>query len=163
MSNQNKVITGLTQFPNKPLFLINLSPSVNNVTGNATVYTIIFNNAIINQGNVFNTTTGTFTANVSGSYHIGFNVDLRNLGAANTSGDLAIITSNRSYAVDRANYGAIRDASNLVQRGGHTIVDMDKDDTATFTVRVQNGGADTVSVFGQATPQATWCWGVFEG
>lgn len=46
-----------------------LTADVNNVTGNGTFYTVVFNAVRYDQDNNFNTTTGVFTAPATGTYH----------------------------------------------------------------------------------------------
>ena len=57
---------------NQDRFYCSLLNDLTNVTGDGTLYTIIYNQPLLNPSNVYNTTTGVFTAPVTGLY--AFNV-----------------------------------------------------------------------------------------
>ena len=74
---------GQLNYPLQPLFSALVSSTSNNVTGDGTVYQIVFNNAILNVGSSYNTSTGVFTVPVAGNYLIAFNVNMYQLSAVN--------------------------------------------------------------------------------
>ena len=163
MSNQQKVITGMTPFPDNPLFSVKLNSMATNVTGDGTVYTVGFNTEIFDRTNSFNTGTSTFTAPAPGAYLFTFSVFMQDLGVANTIGNLNVNTSNRMIKMGKANYGAMRTAFNGYQPTHSCIADMDAADTATIELTVF-GCALIVDVFGDATSDLDTFWqGVYLG
>ena len=54
--------------PTQPLFSAYLSTDQNSVTGDGTLYTIVCDTAVVNQGAYYNTGTGVFTAPIAGNY-----------------------------------------------------------------------------------------------
>lgn len=164
MSNQQQNITGVTPFPNKPLFLAKLNAVQNNVTGDGTLYTIPFNETIIDRTGSFNTGTGAYVFPQTGAYQINYNIDIRGLAGANTQGFLGIVTTANSYLIHRANYGAIRDGTNnLIELSTSTIVNATAGNTLSCNLTVTGGGL-VVDVFGQLGAFLhTWVSGVFLG
>jgi hypothetical protein len=109
-----------------------------NVTGDATAYTMVFNQELSDVGSEFNTSTYTFTATTAGTYnfHTGMEV-----GGFTSTHDIGahLKTSNRDYS------GDYRNSENII-RGGYLYlqytwleVDMDAADTAYITLTISNG------------------------
>ena len=133
-----------------PLFSAYVSATVNNVTGDGTDYTVIYDTEIFDIGGNFNTATGIFTAPVTGKYLLIPAVVVGNLGAAHTTGRPLLRTSNRDYAplFDNpyaARFGAVHGYA------FSAIADMYDGDTA-FVFAYVGGGAKTVNVTGGAAP-----------
>lgn len=131
-----------------PLFSAYDSASDLNVTGDGTIYTVIFDTEIVDRNANYNNATGIFTAPVSGYYLLLSQVQVQQAGAAHTQGYMTVVTSNRSYFRAIANpYGAGYTGSNYYGFQASVIADMDATDTAYIQV-VVSGGAKTVDVFG---------------
>ena len=64
----------------QPMVLANLSATTGAVTGDATVYTVIFDNEITDAGTNYNNSTGVFTAPVAGNYLVSGNIAFGGLG-----------------------------------------------------------------------------------
>ena len=145
-TNSNTINT-TTQTPLIPAFLAYVTNNVLNVTGDATDYTIIFNGTVFNVGSNFNTSTGTFTAPVTGRYQLNATVAFGNIAASHTTGYCYIATSNRSYIMILGNPGAMKsgDGNNEVYWSGSTLADMDAGDTATVHLIV-SGSSKTIAL-----------------
>jgi hypothetical protein len=65
------------------------SAGANDVTGNGTIYTLVFASEEYDQNSDWNGTS-TFTAPVTGKYHFDLNVRLSGIGAAHTEGYITI-------------------------------------------------------------------------
>jgi hypothetical protein len=125
--------------PLQPSFLVT-SNAATNVTGDTTVYTIVWDNEIKDQGADF--ATNTFTAPITGSYLLGATVIYSGAVADNTDGTLTIVTSNRNYSCYINDITALVDHTLQV----NVLADMDANDTAYVTLKV-NGttkGIDTL-------------------
>lgn len=142
---------GEINYPLQPAFLAYLASTDANVTGNGTIYTIGTNTAfteVYDQGGDFNT-NGTFTAPITGRYHIDTQATFTDLGAT-TNANIRVTTSNRTYFgqdVNPTTFGLSYNVS--------TDADMDAADTAVVQVRADGAGADTVDVLGGATQMRT--------
>lgn len=138
--------TGETTFPLQSAFLAYLGSFDNNVTGNGAIYTLGTVTAlteVFDQNSDFNV-NGTFTAPVTGRYHL--NVNITYGGTTNaTAGQIGLVTSNRSY------YVIIRDPAgvNATPMISH-LCDMDAADTATATLSCSGEAGNTDDVTGQA-------------
>lgn len=106
-----------------------------NETGDGTVFTLIWDTEIFDQGGDLSGTT--FTAPVTGKYLFCVNIRVNVLDAAHTLVLTSLVTSNRTYALT-TNSGVNRDASNRVSANSSVIADMDAGDTATVTLTVAN-------------------------
>jgi hypothetical protein len=138
---------GKYQATKQPAFLANLSASANNVTGDGTTYVIVFDVERFDQGSNFDTTTGIFTAPITGRYQISFVVALGQLGVANTDMDVQINSSNlTNIQAFRINPTAIVQATEN-SFPGSLLIDMDAADTVKIQVTV-SGGTKIVDVVG---------------
>lgn len=138
--------TGEINMPLQSAFLAYRNLDVADVTGDGTVYTIIFNVERYDQNADFNTTTGTFTAPVTGKYLFVCELGLEQLGAAHTSLELNLVTSDYTFGLSQLNPGVIISGSDLALTTA-AYGDMDATDTATITVTV-SGSTKTVDLAG---------------
>lgn len=147
--------TGEINYPLQPAFVAYNSADDNDVTGDGTVYTIIFDTEIFDQGSDYNNTTGTFTAPITGRYGFQVGVRLKQLGASHLLGEVLLVTSNRSYQISLANYFSMSAAAVVngdLTINGAAFSDMDVGDTASISVTVYNS-TKTVDVFGTTSPR----------
>lgn len=161
MENTGSGISTTTQTPRfvqlgkfrslgQPSFLAMPNGDKTNVTGNATVYTIVFDSEIFDQNSNFNGTS-TFTAPVTGRYQFNCSVNLSGVTASGTFANFTLVTSNRSYRLDKmGSIGGNIDGGQIIFNGS-VIADMDASDTATVTIQTGGEGADVVDVVGTST------------
>jgi len=132
---------GAITTPLQPSFHAGYTSGEANVTGNATVFTVVFNTERYDQNSDFNTSTGIFTSPVTGRYLLTTTVLLKNLTAAATSYNIEIVTSNQTYAVAHA-VGAAGNYGPEIT----VIADMDSADIAFVRVTVFGEAGDVVDL-----------------
>ena len=137
---------GVYSAPNIPCFLAYNSATDTDVTGNGATVTVDFDTEVFDQGNNFS--ADTFTAPVTGKYHLTVQTLVGDLTALMTAYTYNLVTSNRTY----------QQIENITPIAGgnlpltiSVVADMDAGDTATATLRVQNGVGDTADILGAAT------------
>jgi hypothetical protein len=141
--------SGAMTRPLQPAFLAYPSGTLSNVTGNSVAYTIAFNTEVFDRNGNF--ASNTFTAPVTGIYFLCANAMYNNLGATPTSGELSIVTTNRTYTAGIINYGVVVDINaNLIQEATY-VCDVTAGDTATVRTTV-NLGTQTVGLLGGTAP-----------
>ena len=136
----------------QPAFLACKTSGEINLTGDGTVYTVIFGTEIFDQNADYEHTTGIFTAPVTGKYRFTVKLELNNV-AANHLLYLNLVSSNRTYL--KSDYFAVAVNRNL---DINALVDMDAADTiyATYTAA---GGSKVCGVYGDGTPGSTYFCG----
>ena len=141
----HRIVTtaGEQTMPLQPSVLAYNSTFRTDVTGDGTVYTLIFNTEAYDQNSDFSTST--LTAPVTGKYPIEIGVLIQNIGVLHTSYLLTIITSNGTYEVAAGNPGAAKDANGNIIIQGQAPPDMDIGDTATTTITV-SGSTKTIDI-----------------
>lgn len=143
-----------TTKPLQPCFLAYKSADSTNVTGDGTAYTVIFNTERFDIGSNYNTTTGVFTAPVTGKYLIGCQVGSSNMTAAMTYINARIIASSGNKVGQKLHDNAV------TQNGinAWAIINMDASDTAQVDFFIFNG-TKTATVNGN-TSTTTYFYGV---
>lgn len=146
--------TGEINFPLQSAFLALNSASDLNVTGDGTAATVNFDSEVFDQNSDF--ASDTFTAPMTGRYHLSTQVTLSGILSTHTVAACEIVTSNRAYLLDF-------DAAKIFDNNTTTAVvmtvlgDMDAADTATVRLTVYNG-TKVVDILGNAAP-----WTFFSG
>lgn len=123
--------TGFVQ-PSLPAFSAYVSADQNNVTGDGTAYTVIFDTELADYTNSYNNATGVFTAPLSGLYSFQTTVGFSTTNV-NYSGTLILITTPHNYEI--AVYGT---------PGGISTVSDPQQMKGALTVLLTAG--DTVSI-----------------
>ncbi|CAB5187433.1 C1q domain containing protein [uncultured Caudovirales phage] len=129
--------------PNKSAFQARASADILNVTGNATVYSVILNTTIFDNQTEYSTTTGLFTAQKTGKYLFACQLSLGGMTGA-TFAQLRLVTSNRTYDLGTFGNGALSGATLGI--GGSAVADLDAADTAKLTVEVTGIGANSADI-----------------
>ena len=131
--------------PLQPAFLALLSADQNNQTGDGTVYTVICDTEVFDQGGDYNNSTGVFTAPVSGRYLLNYSVRLVGLTSGMDALTANIVTSNRTYRNAHSIISA--EPWSAMTMTVNVIADMDAADTVSFTVSA-SAGAKVADVTG---------------
>ena len=141
--------TGEITYPLQSAFLAYNSVTDSNVTGDGTVYHIIYDTEVFDQNSDYNNGTGNFTAPITGRYRLATLNRIENLIAASTDAAIDFVTSNRTYHCWNGAIGLIRGGSGLFAMQVNTLADMDAADTAFVQFSVA-GATKTVGVTGNA-------------
>ena len=121
--------------PLQPSFCARASNQTD-VTGDATVYTVIFANERFDQGADFDGAS-TFTAPVTGRYMFCVSISMDQLAAGHNIQIVNLVTSNSAYILTANITGAGANVLTQWVACGSQIVDMDAGDTATITIDVR--------------------------
>lgn len=127
---------GAINYPLQPAFLAT-SNTQSNVTGDGTVYTILYDNTIFDQGTNFSSPT--FTAPVTGRYQINVTTQSFNYTVAHTASNVIIVASNRSVTINGGNFFNQASPAAILKVSGSILIDMDAADTCSVTLTVSNG------------------------
>lgn len=141
------------------------SSIVTNVTGDGSDYTVVFDTSLYNVGSAYNTSTGVFTAPVTGKYLFSAAVLVTNLSSGHTIGWIALSQSNASFPTafsSGMNPFAVQRSDgfcgmNLVS----TILNLNAGDAVSLKVHIA-GSTKTVSVYG-STPSSSGLNTFFNG
>ena len=125
---------GVWRSSSQPAFLAWASGAQLNVTGDGTVYKVLFATEIFDQKSNF--ASSTFTAPYTGRYFLSANVTVTQLAAGHTSGTMTIVTSNNTYTFGQCNPGACMDVGTSLTFSGSVLADMDSADTAIVNVTI---------------------------
>ena len=123
----------------QPAFLALVDGNQTDVTGDGTLYTIIGDIEVFDQGSDYNTSTGTFTAPISGRYLFNCHVYISGSGSSTTGTRFVLSTSNRDYS-NGINFGA---TSADAWTDCTAFADMDASDTVVAKIAV-NGNSSKV-------------------
>lgn len=150
---------GERTMPLQPACLAYLSSDDTNVTGAGTLAQLGSGTAlteVFDQNADFNT-NGTFTAPVTGRYLLIASLRMEQLAAGMISGQMQLVTSNRTYFSNIRDALAVANSSSQTGFAISAIADMDASDTATANILVAGGGGDTADISGGASPLSYFC------
>jgi hypothetical protein len=139
--------SGEINYPLQPAFLTYLNADIGSVTGDGTLYTVVFDTEVFDQNG--DLSGATFTAPVTGKYSLYAGVKMEAIGAANTQAYISLSTSNREYRDPQLNATACKTGANDFGVTISSLCDMDAADTA-VVLAVAVGGTKTVGVGGSS-------------
>ena len=141
-----------------PSFFAYVDATVPNVTGDGTVYTVIFNTEEFDTLSNFNTTTGMFTAPTDGLYCLGAQMTLDDIGAQHTQLNFHLtLSTGQIYPFDIENPRVIGSPI-LLTRSSSALMQMASGTSAFITIQV-SGVTKLVDVVGNADKSQTIFWG----
>lgn len=133
----------------QPAFRAYLSTVTNDVTGDGTNYTVIFNNEVFDRGSNYDNTTGIFTAPVAGIYQFNFAIGYQNIDASHTSGAIFLFAGGIQYVGQLVNAFAVS-TSGFWQSNLTVIVSLTASDTVYCIAYIANG-TKTVDLYNDQT------------
>lgn len=142
--------SGYRSMPLQPMFSAYTTSSVLNVTGDGTYYKVIFGSEVFDSASNYNTSTGIFTAPVTGKYLLSVIIyyGIKPTGGTATHGGL--VTSNRGYGnyywPTRNKVSGFLGGGNYLMNQISFIADMDASDTAYYNF--YSGGGSKVDEIG---------------
>ena len=126
----------------QPAIFVRRGTAANNVTGAGTVYTMVFTTEIFDQNADYDATS-TFTAPITGRYHVDVYLDIASMTSSANAFLLDVVMSNRSLSVNTlpmvanpARYAAMVSM----------LVDMDASDTLVVRLTVSGESGDIVDI-----------------
>lgn len=134
--------SGEINYPLQPSFLA-VGSLQSDVTGDGTVYTILYATEIFDQNGDF--ASPTFTAPVTGRYQFNCSTEVSGLGALFTTGGIVFAASNRSIIATAVNWGTVQNGGALVRISASALLDMDAADVCIITINV-GGSTKTVDI-----------------
>ena len=134
-------IDGVVSNPKRPAFRATSTQTIGYSTSGGT---IIWNHTLFNVGNGYNTTTGVFTAPVSGVY--GFSWNYYTDSGDQTMADLIINGGSTSYGRTESRFDA---GNNTLIASGLVMIELNKDDYVKI-INTENGGG-TAELIGSST------------
>ncbi len=134
----------------QPAFEASVATLIADVTGDGTVYPIIFDTEAFDQGSNFNLGTSVFTAPVTGRYQFTFSVGLADLLVGHTAQLIRLTTTLGTYDFCFCNPFTCSAAGGFFSSSGSIIVPMTATNTATLSSFV-SGSTKTVDILGNGT------------
>lgn len=139
--------TGVFTNVNQPCFVAYLSTTSTNVTGDGTTVPVVFDASITNQGADYNTTTGFFTAPVTGNYLFTYVIAFNGLsGSAATQAVISIGGTDYAFVTNQIDNLGILAPSPSAQSGS-VLLSLGSSDTINFNVQV-SGTTKTIGLLG---------------
>lgn len=132
----NMTSSGERIMPLQPAFLANHSVTQTNITGDGTLYTVLFDTEVFDQGGDF--ASNTFTAPVAGRYLFTCCLNGVDYGAGHTAQDFIFRASNRDSPGITVGPAASIDVNNRLVNQSAVLVDMDAGDTCIMIFVVYN-------------------------
>jgi hypothetical protein len=135
----------------QPCFQAKYGSPVGPVTGSGTVYTMVFNTVTFDQNSNYNSSTGQFTAPITGNYLFNISMDLIAIALASTSLELDIyvngtINTTLSYINPSANYVMTSSLLGSMSLCGTQILRLSMSSTVTIVLTVSGAGVNSVIV-----------------
>lgn len=150
----NLTLVGKVLQTTNPAFLLTLGSTANNVTGNGTTYTLGTGATLtkVYDRGTNATTSGVFTAPVTGLYDLRSSIQVTGTTIATTF-IIQIVTTARTYSKTFIKAAGAQDESVDLT----VLADMSATDTATITITVSGEAADTADILGGATVTTYFC------
>lgn len=132
---------------------------VNNVTGDGTTYTVIFDNVHFDNVGNYNSSTGIFTALVTGKYLFGTNVTLFGVIVTNNNVLLNINQIGKTNQYSNFNPFPIVNGNSETTINASTMINMTAGDTVQITVRVDGNSTKNVGIAGDGNGAYSYFYG----
>jgi len=133
---------GAITMPEQPAFSVTRNSTAGNLAVN-TLHTLSWGNEIVDENNNFSNTT--FTAPVTGKYHLSTLMRWQQVDSAAAYIDLRFVTTNRSYQWIFAPDDDLAQAADFMNASASVLADMDAGDTAYMTIYI-SGGASQMDI-----------------
>jgi C1q domain-containing protein len=146
---------GEITYPLQPAFFATLSADVTDATGDGTQYNVLWNTEALDQGSDFNTSTGTFTAPVTGLYSFTSCITAAQIGALHTGGIWRFIATGFQYRCVNINPMVIANGG-FISQTISGIFKMTAGDTMNTQIIISNSTKTVDIAWGSASSVQSW-------
>lgn len=115
------------------------SATTNNVTGDGTEYTVIFDSEVYDRGNVYNNSTGIFTAPRDGFYYLQAQVLVSDIDSGSLTGNIYIKTTPKNIRFAQANPYVCKSGTGSFSMHGSAAMYLTAGDMAYVTITLDSG------------------------
>jgi len=147
--------TGVFSSSAQPSIQANQSTDQANATGNGTVFTVICDNVLAQNGTNYNSTTGAFTVPSSGFYMVTVQVMIKNLSNLMTSGILTINGSLAPHITYFNPFAMIDVITSFVTINVAAVLFVNATNPLSFTVEIDGGSGNTATIAGSGSDSLT--------
>lgn len=149
--------SGERTMPLQPCFCAYVSSTITNVTGDGTVYIIIFDTEDLDAGGDYDVSNGRFTAPVAGNYLFNATVVMNGITSSHTTFSSELIRSAPALAsrISQGDAFSMATAGNVCTVAGSWVVSMTAGQTMRCTLTV-TGGTKVVGVAGSSVGYTTF-------
>jgi hypothetical protein len=126
------------------------------VTGDGTVWTIVYDTSVVNNGTCFDTSTYIFTASLTGFYSFSGAVQINSVAVGNTNVYVYIVATGGTYYCGNINPNAVSVSGTMIVPF-HIVIPMTATDTAIFNLRVDGNATANIGINGG--DGYSWCSG----
>lgn len=147
--NPTLAFPSIIQLSTQPAFFARVSGNPASVTGDGTAYTVIYDTQVFQQGANYSTSTGIFTAPVTGIYQFIVVVGVQGITALHTQCNITISnnTSGATYIVRAGALFPIINADGINGIQNQIIMNLTAADQVA-TILTVSGSTKTINVFG---------------
>jgi len=138
-SNDTFIVTAAGEItkPLQPAFLLVLASQLSNVTGDGTIYDVVWDTEVFDQNG--DVSGSTFTAPVTGRYQFDVALTFGGITTSMVNGFIRIDTSNRNYLMASCDWGDLKNSSNEAGLSFSVLADMDASDTVHIDCQLASG------------------------
>lgn len=155
-------VVTIESIPQSPVaFNAYASSTQNNVTGNGTTYTVIFDTQSGTTSPDFNTSTGVFTAPITGFYQFSASVTMLGVDTNNTNGELYLTTTTENILIAYDYPFPIVGGSGALIYNGSTTAFLNSGDTAQIQLKVSGEATPNVYIYGESGIRYTFFSGSY--
>jgi hypothetical protein len=132
---------GIITHPLQPMFWANLTGTQSNVTGDGTVFPVIFDNEVEDRTSSYDNSTGVFTAEVAGMYGFWTSLVMQGFTSLHTNGNITFITTGGapSPILTVSSFAAQRNDGNNLTMSYSAMIPLDVGDEVYVRCQVSNG------------------------
>ena len=147
-------MTNIVSSQSSPVLLVYVASTISGVTGNGTVYTVLYDTVAF--GDSANYSSGLYTVPITNNYLISACFTFSNIINAANSNLSGPILNGTTYAAIENSMNALKDSLNTFSFNFTTTSFMTSGQTIGTVAKINNGSTASVNLSGGTSPYLNW-------